>query len=144
MLLQATGPLNVFNAEREVEARGKPKEEERDVSQASPCLFFVTHEPAQLSPSPLFRRPPRGKLDVSTTVKSVGIQLACASAWIIGWLLEWTFSITRHVLPTLSASCGFVLFFVRCCSSERCVILDAVTAKTEMTLKRWRQGEERR
>lgn len=35
-------------------------------------------------------------------------------------------------------------FFVRCCSSERCVILDAVTAKTEMTLKRWRQSEERR
>lgn len=59
---------------------------------------------------------------------------------IMGWLLGWTFSISLY-FTTDSVS---EQHFVRCYSSERCVILRAMTAKTETALKRWRQGWRRR
>lgn len=58
----------------------------------------------------------------------------------MGWLLEWTFYIT----PCVASDNVSEQRFVRCYHFEQCIILSAMTAKTEMTLKRWRRAGLRR
>lgn len=122
----STEPLNVFNAEQE----GGRK---RKNVHAPPCLFlWLTNGSVVGVPSGGRSKVNWMHLQLSQCGRSLCVDNRMAARVNFLHHSAWT---TDNVSEQL---------FVRCCSLERCVILDAVTAKTEMTLKRWRKGEGKR